>query len=1138
MYDHRLRHNPFSSPPSSTGSHDTVSTTDEELTRNLSTFSFTPDGEGTRRFSDDQSLPKRNTARSGRFGPRQTTVLNTSAIARAFPEWSGLVGKDTFTFSQSINTAALALTTPAIVIDEGKENVPPPAEHTQDNTFEDAPDLKKRRRHAADMQPRVENESDCSTVLSRTPNRPAIGSRRSRFSSAHNDALVSSPEPPKRSLQEMVSKIRTEKQTTRSQGSYRDMTPKQSPPRDAMHLQPPTITADKSGISPTGRSFFLPAFRHLPDWTSGTLKFSTMRNGVPVFVKQGKPGVQLGKPEDHGAVNGVDMPEEDELIFVSMDKLQEEVRELHDHDAMLQREAEKLQCEVNQLQSELKTFKLRKRSDSAIGSSDSDGSFNKRGEALNQELEDHIAQLQDRLDHASRQVGVHDIHSSALAAERDEALHQAAVARERAQKLQAELEGTQKDLESTLQFRHEKEALERENATLTAANKNLKQQHDTALQNNKNITARYDELRREFATLQKELAAARNELASVRKLYEAAKEDKRLIAQDHASMERNNDTYFKENKRLQAQVSARDQHIADLKKGISSRDKMIDNIQGLTTDTAIIELNSELEAEIERLKTLLQQQTGGLQEQEGSISAKEGRIRVLKEQNLELAAEKEKLIEENQRLRDEHEEMRGQWIDDRHKVIRLNQLITKNNTEYLRTLNDNTEDCVRLEEEFKQKEVTLRLKLDRREAAIQKVKQLTNKITEITERDILGKPAKVTRIVEPEDTTGGRYAASDLTGKSSAGNVDDDPELHLTQGSDFVSIMDSEIVKLKQTYRELQNQPQDDTEAGPSGNTGQITDGTQPKGQPAGILKKSSQFALDEDTGRFSVKSALSIVSHHTDLSEHTGLTAQSHRSAKSMSNVLGKATQPESRLRRNSDTTHGGLEPTMTGQNMTSAFFVPDITLHSDKQSTVRQEIPTLSKEARRVLDGICKHKSDNCNLCLRIAAYGEKHSTTTATKAVLVTIDDVKKGKKTVCVGKPVPVSDRMPEADEKNDEPTIRPATSPGEALAILIKETRDEIEHLQMELKRLNDSYFSLDKSLGQRERRRTMAEIQRLQAEVEMKSGQLYRLYDVLEGQKQAGQLMADDELDVTVLSNLVRVDATGESRDGSWNGFD
>ncbi|KAK3329369.1 hypothetical protein B0H66DRAFT_610206 [Apodospora peruviana] len=1154
MHEFRLKNNPFSSPPSSTGSHDTVSTTTEELTRNLSNFSFSPDGEGTRKFSEDfKNPPKRSAPRSGRFGGVPNTVVNTSAIAHAFPEWSNLVNnKNTATISESIDIAASFK--PITTSTQGMENRRPTTDQTEEDTFEDALDA-KRRRFRSEMQPRVEDESDCSTVLSKTPGRPALGARRPRFS----NGSAASPEPPKRSLQEMVSKIRVEKQTMKNQASPHDTTPKQSPPNAAIHSGQFTFRSslgpDGTGISPTGRSFFLPAFRHLPDWTSGTLKFSSMRNGVPVFVKAGKAGVQLGSSGEHGSVNAVGIPEEDEEIFVSMDKLQEEVRELHDHDAMLQREAEKLQRELNLLQSELKRLKSRKTSDSAIGS-DSDGSFNRRNGEHNQELEDQVAHLQGRLDQASRQVGVNDIHSTALTAERDEALHQASIARERAKKLQAELETTQKELESALQDRHEKETMELENTSLVATNLTLKQQHDSAVQNHKKLAAQCDRLRQELATVRKELATTREELDSTRKQCESLKEENKLMAQDHTSMERSNETYFKENKKLQAQVAARDQHIADLKKGITTRDQMIDNIQGFTTDTAVIELNAELEAEIEQLRRQLQQQNSGLQEKDGSISAKEGRIRVLKERNLELTCENERLEEENRRLRAEYEEKEGQWISDRHKVIQLNQQLTKNNTEYLRTLNDNTEDCVRLEEDFRQKETTIRQRLGRREAAIRKVKQLTSKINEIAQQELIRtRTTKVTRIVEP---------GNDYTGKSDV-YVDDDPttEVHLTQGSDFASIMDDELARLKQTYRDLQAQQQEDTQAGPSGNTLQITEydlptlpavsTIQPK-QPTGILKKSSQFPVDDDTGRFSVKSALSIgIPHSDDETNHTATTNRSRRSVRSASNVSGKPPmRPELRLRRNSDTAARlRTEATTTvEQNMTSAFFVPDITLHSEKDATAtgKRAVPSLSKDARRVLNSICKHKSDNCNVCVRIAAYGTS-TTTVTTNKVVITADDARKGKKTVRVGKPVPVSDRMPEGETAGEaDQTMRPSMSPGEALAMLIKETQDEIEHLQMDLEKLNEKYFGLDKSLGQRERKRIMGEIKRLQAEVEYKSGQLYRLHDVLEGQKEAGQMMAQSEVDVTILSELGllprmesvggNVTATTNGTEGSWNGFD
>ena len=1142
MLQHRMHQNPFSSPPSSTGSHDTVSTTADELTQDLSDFSFGPDGEGTRRLGEDTPGPaKRHASRSGRFGSRQTdTVLNTSVIARTFPEWSGLVAKDNMTFTQTVDMAAPFR--PVSASPAGKENMPPTQERATEHTFENMADA-KRKRFRADLQARVENESDCSTVLSLSPARP-VSARRSRFSAPFPD-VASTPEPPKRSLQDMVSKIRTEKQQT----AKRDITPNRVPAVQSNQGTPPahTLGIVDTSTTPTSRSFFLPSFRHLPDWTSGTLRFSAMKNGVPVFVRDGKDGVRLDQyGRNHDEIRAVGITKEDEEMFVSMDKLQEEVRELHDHDAMLQREAGRLQREVNQLQAELKRLRTRKLSDSAIGS-ESDASFRRSG-GYKDDLEYEIAQLRDRLDQASRKVGVNDIHSAALTAERDEALHQASVARERATKLQAELEASQRDLESSLHLLQEKETLQLDNAALLDEIETLKAQRDAAIQNNKKLSAENEKLRRELSGVQKDLRMTHEELASVRKQYDALQQEKRHFAQDHASMERNNDNYFKENKKLQAQVAARDHHIADLKKGISSRDKMLDNIQGLTTDTAMLELNAELHAEVEILQTRVEQQTAELDQKDAEINAKEGRIRSLKEQNLDISIDNERLRDENQRLRTEHEEVRSQWVEERHKVVRLNQLLPKH------AVDNNADDCIRLDDDFKMREAALRQKLERREAAVKKVKQLSSKISEIAEKEFIKKTAKVTRIVEPKD--------AQTTTDGSAVDVDDDPtrELPFNDDSDFASVMEGEIVKLRDTYRELQSKVQQDLDVTdyslPSlppatlrrskSDSGVPSRTAQPKAQLPGILKKSSQF---EDTGRFSVKSALSVVSQQTE--DEFLHTAQGRRS--SMGNHTQDLPRADSRLRRHSEADHDDV----TEPNMTSAFFMPDITLEGHKQGTARDlpqqqqqpPLPALSKEARRVLDGICKHNSVNCNICVRIAAHGTAATTTTTTTTTKhpITPLDLRLGKKTISASAPVPISSRplsqpKPAAPPLSD-PTLRPSLPPGEALAILIKETRDEIDHLQMELRALNDAYFALDKALGARERRRVMGEIKRLQAEVEAKSGHLYRLHDVLEGQKEAGQLMErGGVVDVTVLSGLLggggSVSGAGEVVGGEWNGFE
>lgn len=389
MYANRL--NPFNSPPSSTGTHGTVSDTTGELTQDLSNFSFNPDDEGTRKFSEviNNSLPRRPAGTTGRFGTRPSTStnlnnlpnINTSALARSFPEWgTGTVTNTT----GDINTQQPDLHTrpaakpavkfapkpaPITIDDDTKENIPPPSEDTVPLKY-----LVSRRKTRAEMQPRVETPSESSTVLSHTPTHPLPPSRRSRFAKAAKQTSTDAPVQNNRpSIQDLASRTRPSQPSNEKESER----PLASTEAHQQQKSPSSSPFDRSGL--TGPSFLIPSFHHIGDLTSGTLKFSTLKNGVPVFVKHGKARTQFEQPANqHDTVDAVDIPEEDQEIFVSMDKIREEVRELQEHDQMVQREAEKLQSEVNRLQTELKRFRQRKISDSAFGSgSESELSINR-----------------------------------------------------------------------------------------------------------------------------------------------------------------------------------------------------------------------------------------------------------------------------------------------------------------------------------------------------------------------------------------------------------------------------------------------------------------------------------------------------------------------------------------------------------------------------------------------------------------------------------------------------------------------------------------------------------------------------------------------------------------------------------------
>ena len=117
-------------------------------------------------------------------------------------------------------------------------------------------------------------------------------------------------------------------------------------------------------------------------------------------------------------------------------------------------------------------------------------------------------------------------------------------------------------------------------------------------------------------------------------------------------------------------------------------------------------------------------------------------------------------------------------------------------------------------------------------------------------------------------------------------------------------------------------------------------------------------------------------------------------------------------------------------------------------------------------------------------------------------------------------VPVSERMPEPSEYNEEPTLRPSQSPGLALARVIRGMDDEVIKLKDRLKKANELYQAHDVSLSQRQREGLARRIKNLLEATEVKARQIYYLYDVLEGQKQAGQMVTEQEIDEPTMQSI------------------
>ena len=187
----------------------------------------------------------------------------------------------------------------------------------------------------------------------------------------------------------------------------------------------------------------------------------------------------------------------------------------------------------------------------------------------------------------------------------------------------------------------------------------------------------------------------------------------------------------------------------------------------------------------------------------------------------------------------------------------------------------------------------------------------------------------------------------------------------------------------------------------------------------------------------------------------------------------------------------------------MTSAFIVPDITIRNPVANT--EEIPAVTKEGQKVLEGLANHNGRNCTVCTRFIKRGEDH-------------DHAQAVKETVKIPKPVPVSERMLKISDDEDDHTIRPSQAPGLALATVMKGLEDELDHLKIQFSKYQSLYNGHNPALSKRSRKSVQQKMESLLRATDVKADQIYALYDVLEGQKQEGHEISDEEVEITLQS--------------------
>ncbi|CAF9910390.1 MAG: hypothetical protein ALECFALPRED_006584 [Alectoria fallacina] len=342
-------------------------------------------------------------------------------------------------------------------------------------------------------------------------------------------------------------------------------------------------------------------------------------------------------------------------------------------------------------------------------------------------------------------------------------------------------------------------------------------------------------------------------------------------------------------------------------------------------------------------------------------------------------------------------------------------------------------------------------------------------------------------IDDSQDTEDSEYEAPNGKGKGqarssrSAKNAHDD---EASQNLTYLSFLESdEIARLRKTLEQerIQRKQRRNRDHQPDDKNDTVTQTSSPETQakqPQQIFPRKS-----------SMKTLISRSTNRNDATERS----------------LLPGAQPEQN-RRHSETSILSIRSRRRGldaENMTSAFIVPDITIRNPGVDP--EPIPELTKEAQDVLTGLAKHDGQHCTVCKRVIRHDEHHEhRASASEAIKIP--------------KPVPVSERMPKPSPNEEDPTIRPAQAPGLALAVVMKGLEDELTHLKIELAQYQALHNGHDPALSKRKRKSVYQKIEILLKAIEVKADQVYALYDVLEGQKQDGREMSEEEVEITLQS--------------------
>lgn len=884
-------------------------------------------------------------------------------------------------------------------------------------------------------------------------------------------------------------------------------------------MRTPKTRPDTASHNPTAQSFVLPDLPNLTELVSGVFA-----DGTPVFSKDAAARSRFSnnnnndgaRPSNFNKINGVAMPSEEKAIFSALQLLQDKVAQMEHERAEADMRMEEQEQEIDRLRASAQAQDTLRRSDSALGSTDGEGSSRTSWKVEKTRLEATVTTLRTKLDRTERKIAVVEIEKKRLSTERDNMASQLGVAYQTCEEIKAEKEALlseneqlrvevnslraenealqdqmEDDLaqyrEDTVQLRRQADqtenATQKQNANLKAELDRVRNQHDqlrrqadqddnaTRRQNLNlqaelaRVRAEHDEHTQQLNRQDLELHKARQEQAEYAKLKEDHDALKSQLQNLKAKRENDLRQWSNTEAALKARVERRDetiQHFRDMTQEHTSEAMRHDNEQ-LRQELA--ELNAQHEEDqirwAQKEKTLSRQATNAKEVSDMTREILNIRHASSREAHVPIAT-RSKEKDENasfvqrsagkRRDEDVHSRARNQIREDTRtggthsssRAGRISRSPKKSYSSISRTSRDPMSGGF-------SRSVSSPIPQ-------QKTVEIESDIESTTDISLA-----------PRHSASSYVMSGAASGKPSA-SVQTPPDLDFTELSWIDS---SEIARLRRQLEEERLAARGGR-AMPVPSERVKEDTIRSERQELDDTRRSGRQAR-EDTGR-SVASEKSIrqssVPRKSSMKDttitKTNATQFEEDLTGNLSNIDAENVTKDS-LVDPSLASNTGRRRRSAPTEMTSAFILPDIKVDS------RNQFPLKSSLSQKIHSK--SHDNDNCTVCRQNAPDASTEP---------------------LRVPKLTPVSSRMPD----DIDATLRPARSPAEALALVVKGLCDERAHLHLDLAVMRAMLEAHDPSLGRRKRLSMEQTIAELLVKIKAKDEHIYNLHDVLEGQKE------------------------------------